>query len=235
LLVDEATRLADLTERTMRHLTAKRLPISDPLFNLLFKEKLDLAAFSSQIGSYLMAVDDRVLEEGADVAHAPGATHHQRVCLLLAMLGTKGAGPGLVRAIEARRCRSASLETTPFQWPQIAALAIAARDPWPDAELWLASQIGKSQPLVLIPTADEDDEHGAGAPTALPELGASAAALLLSRHDMAPSSFGLIPVPSKPLKDLDCPSFRFSSDDGRKHVLAWWRQLEQDRNRQQAP
>jgi hypothetical protein len=236
LLVDEPTRLAELTERTMRRLTAKRLPISDPLFKMLFSEKLDMAAFSSQIGSYLMAVEDQVLKE--DAAQSPGETHHQRVCVLLAMSGTKHAGPGLVRAMEAGRCRSASLETTPFQWPQIAALAIAARDPWPDADTWLARQIGNSQPLVLLATADEDDDDDEPPPAArnaLPEIGASAAALLLKQHDMAPGSFDLLPVPSKPLKDMECPSFRFSSDEGRQRVLAWWRQLEQGRNRRQTP
>lgn len=240
LQVDERIRLAELTERTLRHLTGKRLPMSDQLFGLIMlglqnrRNVLDRDVLSEHIGSYLMTVQDRALEEGADIAGGPAATHHQRICFMLALLGTKSAGPGLVRVIEAQRCRPASFETTPYHWPQIAALTIAARDPWRDAELWLASQISSDDPLVIIsPGGDEDD--GPPTETALPQLGAGAAALLLKQHDMALGSFGLIPVRAKPLENLGCPCYRFASPEDQQRVLAWWNQIQQQRQRQQAP
>jgi hypothetical protein len=237
LLVDERVRLAELTERTIRRLTAKRLPMSDQLLNALVQNKLDATALSEQVGSYLMTIEDRAVEEGGDTALGAGATHHQRVCFVLALLGTRHAGPGLLRVIEAKRCRSASLETTPYQWPQIAALAIAARDPWPDAELWLASQIGNAEPLAIIPPGD-DEQNGPEqdpAEAALPQLGAGAAALLLKQHELAPSSFGLVPVRAKTLENLDCPCYRFASPDDHKRVIAWWQDTQQQRHRRQTP
>jgi hypothetical protein len=235
LLGDEHTRLAELTERTMRYLIDKRQPMSDQLINLLIAGRLDMATVSEHIGSYLMTVEDRTLENATDIAGGAGATHHQRIGCMLAIQGTRHAGPGLVRVIAAKRCRPASFETTPYQWPQIAALAIAARDPWPDAEAWLASQISSTEPLVMIPIDDEKDRAPSGDATALPQLGAGAAALLLKRHDLPPSSFGLIALHSTSLENLDCPCYRFASAKDQERVLAWWRQIDEQHRRQQAP
>ena len=99
------------------------------------------------------------------------------ICACLAAEGTKDAIPGLTKAIAQERFLPAT-NHAPYRLHWLAALSIAARDPWPEVDAWLADRIGQSEPLV-------------GSEASAPELGATAAALLLGRHGQSPGAFGL--------------------------------------------
>src|SRR5262249_40906698 len=104
----------------------------------------------------------------------------------------------------------------PFQIAWIAALAIATRDPLPQMDAWLASLVDDNTPLV----SNVDPS---------PELGASAAALLLSRRGVSTRAFGLELV-AQPIADrFRFAPFRFLSAKDHEEVRRWWdKQKEKD-------
>lgn len=115
--------------------------------------------------------------------------------------------------------------------PWIAALAIAGRvherSEWPEVDDWLARLIPRTDPLVL-PRTDvkpeevnsEDDAPEVG--EQYPELGATAAAILLRRHGIAPSVYGLEPLGRQFLVQVGCQGHRFTNPQDRQALLDWW-------------
>jgi hypothetical protein len=231
--VDQRQRLAAITERTFRRATGEKQHLTDLQINGLVE--LDPATVSRLAPQYLMSIDDQAMEASGKNLGGIQATHHQRICYVLAGLGTKEAGPGLVQVLKDSRCLPPSPETAHYHWPAIAALCIAARDPWPEAQTWLASQITSQEPLFI--GRDESDEshvdpaskQNPSAAATPPVLGASAAAVLLERHKLSPDSFGLVKVEVAALNGFKCPSFRFASTDRPLRLLSWWQQSEHQR------
>jgi hypothetical protein len=141
------------------------------------------------------------------------------------MDGTKDAAAGLLQAIEHKRMLPPTV-LGPYEMAWLAALSIAARDPWPGVDAWLAGLVGRGDPLVLG-RADG------------PELGATAARILLQRHRESPGSFGLQQVAESVLPSLHVEGYRFSRPEAAGRVTVWWkRQAEaglQGPARSQAP
>lgn len=115
--------------------------------------------------------------------------------------------------------------------PWIAALAIASRvqdrRDWPEVDDWLASLIPRTDPLVM-PRTDakpEDINSENDAPEVgelFPELGATAAAILLRRHGIDRSVYRLEPLGRQLLAQVGCQGHRFTHAQDRQALLDWW-------------
>ena len=57
-----------------------------------------------------------------------------------------------------------------------------------------------------------------------PEVGATAAAVLLGRHGEQPDEFGLEGVPEPQMNLMHVTGYRFATEDARKKVENWWQQ-----------
>jgi hypothetical protein len=221
--LEEAKRLTELSRRTLdRFLRLKQPLVRD---QLLLLSQLDFREVSRFAGGFFMAVDDQTMapEELPFVnQYLPGSvrlnsvmqrlggrsSRHGVLAAILVAEGTKEAAPGLLEAIAARRFLSPSSEP-PRRMEWTAALAIAQRDPWPEVDRWLGGLIDQTVPLV------EQTPNAA-------DLGATAAGLLLKRHQQDPARFGLEPVNDDLLSESGLTGYRFPSDDARKKTAAWW-------------
>ena len=219
----EARRLAELSRRTFEWLLARKQPLSPQEVHML--RQLDAAELSRFAGALFAAIEDRPMPEGALDAQ-PGMSlqpfgdpfggpiqrsqpsRHAMICELLAVEGTHEAADGLLRAIEMHRFLPATARA-PYRTPWIAALAIANRDPWPKVDAWLAGLVARTERLV------ENRAEG-------PELGATAAALLLTRHGQSARQFGLRDTPDAFFSSAGLTAYRFRSPDLRAKVLTWW-------------
>ena len=56
----------------------------------------------------------------------------------------------------------------------------------------------------------------------LPLAGATAAAILLHRHDRNPTRFGLLPAADPLLNQIKLDGYRFDGKAARKKVQQWW-------------
>ncbi len=208
LEIDESKRLADLSRRTLDRMLAEKRALTEP--ELVILAGLDPAELSRFAGRYFLLVDDEPL--GAGPPRWGGRpSRFGMICARLAIDGTKDAGPGLIAAIEKKRFLPPTA-TGPYKLHLIAALSIAARDPWPQADQWLASCVAADEPLL---------DHRPDL-TAVPTLGATAAAILLRRHEQAPNQFGLLLEADPLLNQIKLDGFRFDNAASRKKVQEWW-------------
>jgi len=205
---NEALRLADLSRRTLDRLLQQKRALTEP--ELMMLAQLDPKEVSRFAGNYLCAVEDEQLPSSARLRAAGRTSRHGMVCFQLAVEGTNNAMPGLLTAIAEKRFLPPTT-MSPYRLHLLAALSVAARDPWPEADVWLADQIQRSDLLI------DGQSHG-------PELGATAAALLLQRRGQVCLHFGIQPAAESLLIRLGVDGQRFTSDDARRRVLQWWQQ-----------
>jgi hypothetical protein len=220
---DQAQRLAQITRRTLDEVLAAKQRLS--LEELFLLEQLDPAEVSRFAGQYFLAVEDQAipeevieatmgrpampgLERAARSLDAALASRHGFICYLLAIDGTKAALPELVTAIQKGRFLPPT-PRTPRRLPWIAALAITSRDPWPGAEPWLAQTMGQTDALIA------GRDHA-------PELGATAAGILLAQHREEPLRFGLKEVEDPVLEHAGLTGYRFTTPEARRRVQQWW-------------
>ncbi len=220
---DSRERLAQITRRTLGELLAAKQRLS--LEELFLLEQLDPTEVSRFAGEYFLLVDDQPIPEDAVKTYlgrppTPGyhstgslfdsvlASRHGMLCFRLAQDGTQAAMPNLLRALEKNRFLPPTAKA-PHRLPWLAALAIAARDPWPGADAWLATLIEKTDALIV----------GREAP---PEIGATAAAILLVRRGEEPPLFGLNVVGDPLLEHVGLTGYRFASPAARQRVWQWW-------------
>jgi hypothetical protein len=214
--LEEPRLLVELSERTCRAFLDDKRLLSER--DLIILWHLDPAVVSRFASTYLATVEDQPPSEPG----LPRPSRNAQFCILLAEMGTQEAAPGLLAAIREERFHP-SLAGVKFQFPLIAALSIAARDPWPEVDAWLLEQIEQPWPLVREPGEEPL------------EAGAAAAAILAHRHGQAPEGLGLVEVENDHLAELGCRVFRFSPVEGREPVLAWWRGREQAGAAPEAP
>lgn len=215
---DEARRLAAISRQTLDRMLAQRHEITEP--ELLMLAQLDPREVSRFAGEYFHAVDDRQLPRPepltAFIHNSAGGRPGRfgMICAQLAVDGTKEAIPGLLKAIDKRRFLPPT-SVAPYRLHWLAALSIAARDPWPQTDAWLAGLLGRDDPLV------EGFPQG-------PRLGATAAAVLLKRHGQSLSEFGLQRANgSFPRPRVD--GYRFPTADAQENVRQWWEQEQKKR------
>jgi len=206
----ESDRLAAISRRTLNRVLTDRRVLSEP--ELVMLAELDPVEVSRFAGKYFLLLDDGPLAAIGPRRLGGRSSRFGIICALLAADGTKDALPGLVNAIE-KNIFLPPTSLAPYRLPALAALSIAARDPWPEVDPWLARQIAKSEQLVE------------GRPAAA-ELGATAAAILLGRHGQKPAPFNLQPVGDPVLKRLRLEGYRFDDEASRKKVQQWWAEKE---------
>jgi hypothetical protein len=220
---DPAQRLAEISRRTLDAVLAQKRTLEPREVAML--AQLDAREVSRFAGQYFNLVPDEPnlsYRSGRQPGALEHASHHNGICALLAVEGTKEAIPGLLEAIEKHRFLEPTT-TPPCRFPWWAALSIARRDPWPGVDAWLLALVGRTDLLI-----DGDDDG--------PELGATAAGLLMSRCEDHPPRLGLSPCTTSitgPLATLD--PFRFESPEARARFQQWWtkegcRCLEQRQN-----
>jgi hypothetical protein len=202
----EARRLATLSRRTLDRMLAEKRPLSRSEVWML--GQLDVREMSRFAGKYLNLVDDQQWSTEPNYRFSVQSSRNGLICGLLAVDGTKDAVPGLLDALRQHRCLPPT-SAAPYRLPWLAALSIAGRDPWPEVDAWLAGIASQTETLV------EGRPDG-------PELGATAAALLLKRRGQRAAAFDIQPVPEPLLAQFRIAGSRFTSADARKRLQAWW-------------
>lgn len=224
---DDRARGREIVDRTLERLIATRQPLSNA--TILMLEELDEGQVSAFTGRYFAQVDDSSYPQG-EAQFIGNLSRHQNLCAMLARHGQHQAIPGLLAAIKANRFLAPPRET-PIVWPWVAALCITVHDPWDEVDEFLAGLIEKTDPLLILPkpagpgAAPTADPTGAaeGMVVTAPDVGATSAAILLSRHGIPPTVFGLELLSFSPLLSLDCPGSHFRDEKDRARVLEWWR------------
>ncbi|NLY00259.1 MAG: hypothetical protein GXY83_29530 [Rhodopirellula sp.] len=205
---DAASRLADLTRRTTERFLREKRRLVEAELNMLPQLDVELAsAFAARL---LLTTEDQRMPEESSQRTAGRPSHHGILCVFLATEGTNSAADALLEAIQSDRVLPPT-PAAPYRLDWVAALSIAVADPWPDASTWLAGLIHRADPLIL----DRADSS---------ELGATAAAILLEKHQQAPLAFGLQPSGDRVLDVFGIPGCRFNSSEAGDNVLRWWNQ-----------
>ena len=206
LKVEEAKRLRGLSERTTAWFTNQKRCLTEREIALL--RQLDGATVSRFAGPYLLSIDDQPKVEPEEFPFGGRNSRHALLCAVLIESGTHEALADLTTALEKDRLPKPS-EDLRYHVGWVAAFAIAERDPWPGLDAWLASLLDKGQ---TISTASDPP----------PEVGATAAAILLVRHGAATADFGVLDVNDQDLRGLGIPASRFSTPAARQQVIEWW-------------
>ncbi|MBU4273542.1 MAG: hypothetical protein KKA28_16905 [Planctomycetes bacterium] len=207
--IDDSKRLAAISRRTLERVLAEPRLLSES--ELVMLEGLDPAEVSRFAGKYFLLIDDGSIAATGPPRWGGRPSRFGMICARLAIDGTKDAMPGLAEAISKDRFMPPTVRA-PYKLHLIAALSIAARDPWPRADDWLAGCIESNEPLV-----ENGDDSSSSA-----QLGATAAAILLRRHDRKPTQFGLLPAADPLLNQIKLDGYRFDGDTARKEVAKWW-------------
>jgi hypothetical protein len=221
LKTDETKRLRELSRRTLDSWLDRRGALTEGELAILLQ--LDAAEVSRFAGKIFHTVEDQQPRADSAVypypdhpttssSHLPvagQAGHHAMICALLAARGNREAIPGLLEAIRKGRF-APSKPRSPLKFPWVAALTIAVRDPWPEVDTWLAGLVERPELLVE------------GQFDAAPELGATAAALLLERHQEPPARFGLQPAGQQWLARFKIAGYRFAEGSSPQEVKNWW-------------
>jgi len=212
---DEATRLAELSRRTLDRMLDQRRELSE--LELIMLSQLDPKEVSRFAGQFFQVVEDGRLpppEVPVGMLARPRVggrpSRFGMICAQLATDGTKDAVPGLLKAIEKARFLPPE-RSAPYRLEWLAGLSIANRDPWPEVDQWLGSLIAHDEALRI-------DLRGG------PELGATAAGLLWKRHGKEPPSRDLLyPVVEPLIKSrFHVDGYRYPSDAAREAIQQWW-------------
>ena len=233
----EADRLIEITKRTCAGWLAEKHALTERETAMLMQ--LDGHELSKFAGAYFKTIDDQPWREedvddtdvqlGLREKEFPSdprlqsvlrTSRHGMFCMVLAVKGDHEAIPGLVEAIEKKRFNLHTTDTS-YNVAWIAALGIAARDPWPDVDDWLGGLIERTDPLQV-------------GQTNMADVGAAAAYLLLERHGASPDAYGLgseftpiNTVYANIYRYAQCPAATFKTPQDRERVIQWWKSLRQ--------
>ena len=230
--LQESARLQAITERTLGPAITNKQPLDDAQLWLL--GQLDQPTVARLLRTYFAEVPDAPFDLSqlapmlSDVSSV-----HRTACLMLALDGSPEVVPTLVEAARNKRFLPLpSDEPQAMGW--IAALTIAAREPWDDVESWLAGLVERVDRISFGQGTQGD-------------LGATAAAMLLARHGEEPAQFGLAartplarglhdrfeaPINAdyrrrmfedRLFKQLGVTPYYFADSAGRDAVQQWWR------------
>jgi hypothetical protein len=199
-------RLVEISRRTLARFRERKGLLTEA--ELVMLTQFDPTIMSTFAAELLTALDDQPLPDGGPERLGGRPSHHGLLCVALAVQGTKAAAPGLLEAIQAQRVLPPTAEA-PYRLDWIAALAIAASDPWLEADRWLVGLLDRKDPLVQERPSP-------------PELGATAACALLERHHQNPFVYGLELTNDRMLEGLGVRGCRFTSDDAPNTIRQWW-------------
>jgi hypothetical protein len=215
---DESQRLLEISQRTLSDFLAHKRVLTE--LQVLMLAQLDPHAVSRFVGPYFQAVpDERLFTTSSELAGQ--LTVHGGICFMLSRIGTHEAVPALEQTARSGELGRPTYES-PFQMAWIAALAIAQRDSWPEIDAWLARLIDSTE--LLVTNVDPK-----------PELGATAAAILLDRYDLSARSFGLETAGEAMVDRSRFVGYRYSSDKSRQDVRKWWAKQSDSASKKSAP
>jgi hypothetical protein len=203
---DEGKRLVEISRRTFAQFLREKHPLAERELTML--PQLDHRELSRFAGKYFLTINDEPLSAADTEEDENPTSRHGLLCATLANFGTHDVIPDLTEAIAKRRFLPPTA-TPGYRGAWWAALSIAQRDPWPEVDSWLAKLVARRD--VLIEGVDEK-----------PELGATAAALLLARHHQSPTTFGLRSTGAPPERISRVEGYRFAADDAAKRIQRWW-------------
>ncbi len=201
----EATRLRELSQRTVDKILADKPKLTE--LDILMLVQLDRHVLSRSAGQLLTGLEDAPTP--SLTGRLPTQSVLDGICFVLAATGTKEAVPAIDEAIAKGRIALPDV-ADPYHMARIATLAISQRDPWPGMEDWLAKLIESDE--VLVANVDP-----------APELGATAAGMLLSRYEISPPNWGVEMVNEALLQRAGLTPRRFDSAERRAAVLDWWK------------
>ncbi|MDO4550670.1 MAG: hypothetical protein Q4C96_05410 [Planctomycetia bacterium] len=207
-------RWSHIVHRTLTPKLAKKRPLSMPEFIML--DSLPPAEIGVLATAFLNQVKDvsmypnQYMPASFNFFYQKETTHHTLLCVLLGEYGTDQAIPELLKAIKAGKTPSGSSLQQPYAMGHIAAFRIALRTHWDGMDAWLISLLENTSPLVFASSPQPDPmlvslpihTHPTelnGEPdlsqntTATPQIGATAAAIWMKRHNIRPENIGLIP------------------------------------------
>jgi hypothetical protein len=202
---DESVRLREISQRTVDYFVGQQRALDQT--QVLILAQLDPNVVSRFVGRYFQMVpNQRLLSSTTELQHQ--LTVHAGICYALTRVGTREAVPALEQLARSGRLGKPSFEN-PYQMAWIAALAIAQRDPWPQVDQWLASLVDQDTPLAI--SVDPP-----------PQLGPTAAAMLLDRHGLSTRAFGLDATNEVLIGQCRFIGYRFASAKDRQDVGRWW-------------
>ncbi len=215
---DDATRLRELSQRTVDYYLAQKRPLDEG--QVLVLSQLDPQVVSRFVGPYFQGVpNQRLFSTASELGRLP--TLHAAICYPLTRFGTREAVPALEQLARGGRLGEQTSEN-PFQIAWIAALSIAQRDPWPEVDTWLASLLDETTPLAV-----SIDPR--------PVLGATAAAVLLDRHGASMQSFGLEMTAEANFGASRFIGYRYVSHKDRQDIRRWWENFKKAKPAEPAP
>jgi hypothetical protein len=202
---EPALRLREISQRTLDHFLAERAVLSE--MQVLMLGQLDPQLVSRFVGPYFQATANEPLV-AMTTELANQTTIQGAICQVMTRMGTHEAVPALEQLARSGRLGEPTFEC-PYRIAWIAALAIAQRDPWPEVDAWLAKLIDEEKPLMI------NGDHQ-------PDLGASAAGMLLDRHGVSTRTFGLEAAGENAADRFRFVGYRFTSDKDRQELKLWW-------------
>ena len=209
--LSDSERLTALSRRTFDRMLAEKRTLTG--LELRMIAQLDPKELSRFAGKHFNQVDDGPPDAAGRPQVAispPGMSRFNWICMYLVAKGTKEAVPGLPRALEERKFAPPNA-AAPHNYPWVATLAIAVRDPWPQLDAWLADSLNWED------TFAKGRTNGA-------VVGATVAGMLLKRHGESPGAFGLEKATEPILHKHSVSGYRFATPDAREKVLQWWKQ-----------
>ena len=201
---DEATRLREISQRTLDHFLATKRVLDQT--QVLVLAQLDPQVTSKFAAKYLDTIPNaRLLSTISELNEQ--STVHAGICYVMTRVGTREAVPAIERVARSGRLGKPKYES-PIQMAWIAALSIAQRDPWPGVDQWLADLLDDKTPLVT--SIDPP-----------PQLGPTAAAVLLDHRGVSTRPFGL-DAAEVIIGQCRFISYRYESDKDREEIQRWW-------------
>jgi hypothetical protein len=206
----DSVRRKLITRQTCEYFLARKQTLDEREIEMLMY--VDPDEVSKFAGRYLQNIDDVPMPIESRMTFGNGSSHGM-FCYQLAQIGTAEAAQAIAAAIDKNRVLEPN-DAGPFRMEWLCLLDLTERVEWPGCDEWLAAQIDRTEHLDIRSTQRATS-------------GASAAALLLRRHEQDPSAFDLERRIYDELRDLGNPGYRFTTPEGPAKVEKWWREAKE--------
>ncbi|KKN42999.1 hypothetical protein LCGC14_0707520 [marine sediment metagenome] len=152
---DATARMAALSQRSVDRMLKEKQELG--IAELAMLAQFDPKVVSRFASEYFHLVDDKLLPREGLPLTVGRPSRFGIICARLAANGTRDAAPGLLKAIDKGRFLPPS-SRSPYQLHWLAALSIARRDPWREADDWLAQVQDIEAAIKLADSQDRLEE-----------------------------------------------------------------------------
>lgn len=208
--LDDSRRLVEISRRTIDRFLDPPRPLTEPETVLL--GLLDPAEVGRFVEKYFFQVEDGPFNQSDPAQPRLGGRPSRLglVCAILAKKGDRRSLSGLMRAIAQGRFRPPTSDC-PYRMEYVALIAVAGRDGRDDALRCL---------IEIVDNCSNLAEDGRAAP---PEVGPTAAAVVLKHVRTDPIEFGLVRVNDSVLESVGVEGYRSTTPDYIDRFRQWWR------------